>query len=146
VKSSSLIAIIIFLIVLLVSFIAIAVIIGEPVVRILCVCGAILWRSLGFILWKRHHRGEFVINADGMSYTGWKRPVRFTEIKSLSGQKTYTSIAVTFHLKEKQTPLWRYSWLPLPTTQLKLQLSGLEGKPATIFETIGRYITRQVEK
>src|SRR5262249_17932679 len=37
--------------------------------------------GLGYVvamIWKRHRGGEFTLTADGVSYTGWKRPLHFT--------------------------------------------------------------------
>jgi hypothetical protein len=111
------------------------------------IAGAIAaWLALiAFLFWKRHRGSEFTVNADGMTYSGWNRPVPFREIERIGGQKTYGSVTVTFRLKQKQPPLWKMTLFPYARRTLNLTISYLDGKPEEIFETIVRYCTRQLK-
>src|SRR4030095_1125887 len=95
------------------------------------------------VMWKRHRNAQFTVNAEGMTYSGWKRPVQFKEIHALSGQKHYSTVTVTFRLKKKHEPIWKFSLLRYPRRSFQLTISSLKGKPEEIFETIARYCTRQ---
>ena len=104
--------------------------------------------GLGFVLamvWKRHRQAEFILNADGVSYTGWKRPLRFTEVQNIAARLSYSKVILTFRLKEKQPPIWKFSLLRFPVKAVTFSLSGLDAKPRPIAETVYRYFTRQPE-
>jgi len=101
---------------------------------------------LGIVLvWKRHRHGELTLNADGLFYSGWTRPLRFQEIEKTFARRSYSNVVLTFRLKEKQPPIWKGGLIQLRTKKVTFCLSCLEGKQVTIAETIFRYITRQVE-
>jgi hypothetical protein len=55
-------------------------------------------------------------------------------------------VTATFRLKEAQPPIWKFALLSYPRRVLQLTISGLEGKPEEIFETIARYCTRQIKE
>jgi Zn-dependent protease with chaperone function len=100
----------------------------------------------GFVLtmvWKRHRRAEFVLTADGISYTGWKRPLHFTEVQNIAARLSYSNVILTFRLKEKQPPIWKFGLFPAKA--VSFSLSGLDAKPRPTTETIYRYFARQAE-
>ena len=102
--------------------------------------------GLGVILvWKRHRQGELTLNADGIFYTGWKRPLRFQEVEKIFARRNYSNVTLTFRLKGKQPPIWKCSLIRLPTKAMNFSLSNLGEKPATMAQTIFRYMTRQTE-
>lgn len=95
--------------------------------------------------WRRHRGGEFVLRADGLSYTGWLRPLVFADVTTISTRSEYGSITLTFHLHTKQAGRWRYSpfnWIHTRTVEFALGL--IPGKQQATLETIVRYFTRQV--
>ena len=145
-KGSSLTRVTMILVVLILGCIAAAVGIKEPIATIVAAL-VVLWLVvLMVVMWKRHRKAEFTVNAEGMTYSGWKRPVRFQEIHSLSGQKHYSTVTVTFRLKEKQEPIWKFSLLRYRRRAFPLTISSLKGKPEEIFETIARYCTRHIKE
>lgn len=91
----------------------------------------------------RHRRAEFVLNADGVSYSGWKRPLCFVDVGNISGRRSQSGIVLTFRLKEKQTPIWKYSLLPFPAKSVTISLTSLDGKPMEIAQTVFHYFKRQ---
>jgi hypothetical protein len=97
------------------------------------------------LVWKRHRLGELTLNADGIFYTGWKQPLRFQEVEKIFARRSYSNVTLTFRLKEKQPPIWKCSILRLPAKTVTFTLSNLDGKQATIAQTIFRYLTRQTE-
>ena len=122
-----------------------AIFINDLAARVMFVVFGVL-PALGIALvWKRHRHGEFTLNADGAFYTGWKRPVRFQEIEKIFARRSYSNVTLTFRLKAKQPPLWKGSVIRLPTRSVALSLSGLDGKPLIIAQTVFRYLTRQTE-
>jgi Zn-dependent protease with chaperone function len=92
---------------------------------------------------KRQHKAELVLNADGLYHSGWARPLRFKEIQNISGRRYSSNIILTFHLKEKQPSLWKFCVIRLSANKATLSLSGLDGKPVTIANTIIQYFTRR---
>ena len=96
-------------------------------------------------VWKRHRRAEFVLNANAINYTGWQRPLRFQDVKSISAQQQYSTVTLTFHLKEKQPPIWKFSVLRFGRKSVSFSFSGLEGKQITNAQTVLRYFARQTE-
>jgi Zn-dependent protease with chaperone function len=145
-KGSSLATVMSILALFIVAGIVAAVAIKEPIATI-SIGAVVAWLALlAFVVWKRHRGAEFTVNADRMAYSGWKRPVRFQEIHSFSGQKHYSTVTITFRLKEKQPPIWKLTLLPYHRRVLQLTISGLKGKPEEIFETIARYCTRQIKE
>jgi Zn-dependent protease with chaperone function len=97
------------------------------------------------VVWKRHRRGKLTLNADGIFYTGWKRPLRFEEVEKVFARHSYSNVTLTFRLKEKQPPIWKCSILRLPAKAVTFTLGNLGEKQATIAQTIFRYMTRQTE-
>lgn len=97
------------------------------------------------LIWKRHRRGELTLNAEGISYTGWVRPLRFQEVEKIFARRHYSNVILTFRLKEKQPPIWKCTLIRAKTKAVTFSLSGLDGKPVTMAETIFRYMTRQEE-
>jgi Zn-dependent protease with chaperone function len=96
------------------------------------------------VQWRRHHRGEFVLRADGISYTGWKRMLPFAEVANVTGRSEYGSITLTFYLQALRPGIWRYSpfgWISTRTVSLALGL--IPGKQEVTAETIVRYLSRQ---
>jgi Zn-dependent protease with chaperone function len=114
--------------------------------------GRILFGIFGFflavavvLLWKRHWRGEFTLTAEGVCYTGWTRALRFQEVEKIFARRNYSNIVLSFRLKEKQPAFWKGNLLRTRTKAVAFSLSGLDGKPVTIAETVFRYLTRQTE-
>jgi Zn-dependent protease with chaperone function len=145
-KGSSLTTMVTILGLVIAGCIVLAAAVKEPIVTLICAVVAIWFGVLAFVVWKRHRRAEFAVNAEGMAYSGWKRPVQFKEIHSLSGQKHYSTVTVTFRLKEKTDPIWKFSLLRYQQRSFQLSISSLKGKPEQIFETIARYCTRQIKE
>jgi Zn-dependent protease with chaperone function len=145
-KGSSLATTMSFLVLFIVAGVVAVILIRETIATI-SIGVVVAWLALlACLAWKRHRGAEFAVNADRMFYSGWKRPVRFQEIHSFSGQKHYSTVTVIFRLKEEQPPIWKFSLLPYPRRAFSLTISGLKGKPEEIFETIARYCTRQIKE
>jgi len=105
-----------------------------------------LFFLLGVTLaWRRHRHGEFTLTAEGVSYTGWTRPLRFQEVEKIFARRSYSNVILSFRLKQKQAPIWKGNLLRTPTRGVTFSLSGLNGKPLTIAQTVFRYMTRQTE-
>lgn len=128
---------------------------------ILCIAAIVMVDSLGFqlvcgvvgawlaylavIFWKRHCGGEFTVNAERMTYSGWNRPLLFRDIEKISGQKNYSIVTVNLRLKQKQDPFWKLALFRYQRSTVDLTISYLKGKPEEIFETIVRYCIRQIK-
>lgn len=96
-------------------------------------------------IWIRYRRSELTLNAEGVFHSGWKRPVRFKEVEKLLARRSYSNITLTFRLKAKQPPIWKFSGLPLARKTVAFSLSGFDEKPLPMAQTIFRYFTRQME-
>jgi hypothetical protein len=97
------------------------------------------------LVWRRHRHGEFTLTAEGVSYTGWTRPLRFQEVEKIFARRSYSNVILSFRLKEKEPPIWKGSLLRTRTRGVTFSLSGLNEKPLTIAQTVFRYMTRQTE-
>lgn len=96
--------------------------------------------------WIRHRHGKFTLNAAGMSYTGWKRPLRFEEITLVSFTNANGAVNLLIHLKEKQPSIWKFSFVPWGSKKVTFSLSNLNGKPPIIARTVYRYFARELEE
>ncbi|HEX3799790.1 MAG TPA: M48 family metallopeptidase [Verrucomicrobiae bacterium] len=99
------------------------------------------------VLWVRHRNGELTLDANGLSYTGWHRQLRFADLQKISYRKTYGSVSATFHLKQAQRPFWKMTLFEFKRKNLSYSFSGLAGvKQLTVAQTIFNYFTRQIPK
>lgn len=102
--------------------------------------------GLGIVLlWKRHRHGVFTLNAEGVYYTGWVRPLRFVEVERVFARRSHSNVTLSFRLKKKQPPIWKASIIRAQTKGVTFSLASLEGKSMTIAETVFRYMTRQTQ-
>jgi Zn-dependent protease with chaperone function len=143
--SSSFTGIIIVIVIFLVFSIIAAVMIEALEARLFFGAVAAWLAFLAFQFWKRHHGSEFIINAERMTYTGWNQPVPLRDVDSIRGHKNYGIVTVTFRLKQKRPPLWKFTLFPYQRRTLNFTISSLAGKSEEIFETIIRYSTRQIK-
>ena len=96
-------------------------------------------------VWRRHRHGEFILNAEGVYYTGWTRRLGFQEIEQIVARRSGSTIVLIFRLKTGQPPFWKGSLLRLPVKTVSIALSNLECKQVPTAETVFRYLTRQAE-
>ena len=103
---------------------------------------------LGVICIRLRRRNlEITLNADGISHTNWIRPLRFEEVKNITGRSQYSTIILTFHLKGKQPSLRKTGLFRFPAKRVTLSLGiGLPEKPLTVANTIIRYFARRTEQ
>jgi Zn-dependent protease with chaperone function len=124
-------------------FLAMAAIVDVLTARII-LGGLGLAMAAGMIVfWKCRGRGELVLNAAGLSYSGWLRPLRFQDVQNITGVRQYSNLILNFHFKAKQPPLRRFSLVRFPVKRESLSLAGFDQKPAVIGDTIFKYFTRQ---
>jgi len=103
----------------------------------------LIFGLLMVVLYGRHRKGELTLTAEGLRYTGWKRPLLFKEVKHISARRSYSNIILVFHWKEKQKSLWKFSLLSTKAARMSFSLGGLPGKPVANAEIIFKYFTRQ---
>lgn len=103
--------------------------------------------ALGVLyLRQRQRKVEITLNADGISHTNWVRPLRFQDVKNITGQKQYSTIILTFHLKNKQPSIRKGGLFRFPAKRVTLALgTGLQVKPLTVANAIIKYFARQTE-
>lgn len=123
--------------------VALVVFVAGPWARVGLVAGVILASVYAGITWLRHHGAELVLTNDGLAYTGWRRPLPFAEVATITALNQYSSVTITFHLKARQDAFWRYA-LPFRRRRLSLDVSAFKGGGTAIAETIYRYVTRQI--
>ncbi len=91
----------------------------------------------------RHRRGEFMLNAESVFYSGWKRSLRFVDVENVTGRRSQSGITLIFHLKEKQPPVWKFNLLPGPVGSVRISLGGLDANSMVIAQTVLSYFKRQ---
>lgn len=97
-------------------------------------------------IWQRHRRAELTLNAEGVFHSGWKRQLDFKDVEKISAQQSYSSVAVTFRLKAKQPPIWKFSALPFARKTVSFTLGGFVEKPEVILQAMFSYLTRQTKE
>lgn len=108
------------------------------------ICGPLFFLCLVgiFFAWKLPRSTELTLNAQGLKFGTWKRPLLFKDVDKIAGARQYSNIILTFHLKEKQPP-YRKSWFGFPVKKVTLALgTGMPAKPLTVAETILKYYQR----
>jgi Zn-dependent protease with chaperone function len=135
----------VFLLLLALGAAAVAVSVPTAVARIVAGCFTLLFGLAVAGVWSRHHQAELALNAGGLTHTGWRRSLLFRDVQTVSARRTYSTITLTFRLKQSEPGIWRFS-VPGPRSKtVSISLSGMNAKPLTIAQTIFRYFTRQVE-
>ena len=99
----------------------------------------------GLVHRKRHHRAEFVLNVRGVTYSGWKTPLLFRDIKGCGFPKIFGQLNWYVQFKKPQASLWKFSLVPFPVGSLQFNVSLLQGDPNAICQTIGKYVSRSLE-
>ena len=97
------------------------------------------------VVFKRHYKAQLILTAQGLSYSGWKRPLLFADVQNITAVNSNSAISLTFHLKTKQDSYNKINLYPFPIKRLQFGLSVLAGKPIPIAQTIFRYHARQLE-
>lgn len=118
---------------------------SDPVGRTIFIGLAAIMLVAGVASWRPLRQRELVLRADGLTRTGWKRPLRFAEVASMSSQKTYGAVTVIFSLKEPAPPITRWTLWPFKRRAVSLTLSPFEGKQEETFALIHKYLTRTTE-
>lgn len=131
---------------LLLGCAVVAILVNEPVVRVILAMVALLLGLCCLGVWTRHRAAELSVNGEGISYTGWRAPLRFEDVSKLSAQRAYSNVTLIFHLKKPQPAFWKFSVPGLSRKRVALSLSGLNAKPLVIGQTVFRYFTRQLEE
>jgi Zn-dependent protease with chaperone function len=144
-KQSGLWAVVVLLGLVVAGCLAGAIFINDIAARVMFAVFGVL-PALGITLaWKRHRHGELTLNAQGIFYSGWTRPLHFQEIEKTFARRSYSNVILSFRLKDKQPPIWKCSIVRAKTKGVTFSLSGLEGKAVPTAQTILRYLARQTE-
>ena len=82
------------------------------------------------------------MNATGISYTGWTKPLLFSNVASMTVHTYNGQTSLIFRLKEKADSIWK---APLPFRSKSVSIGVMRlGAPAMeIANTIFLYQTRQ---
>jgi Zn-dependent protease with chaperone function len=107
--------------------------------------GAVAALAVGtaVVIVKRFRGGEFVLHADRLTYSGWQRPLRFSDLAGSSARKSNGSLIVTFRLKQPAPPYWRGS-LPFARRSVSVNLMWVDAKQDEVLRTLHRYLTREL--
>ena len=97
-------------------------------------------------MWRRHRHGEYVLRADGLSYTGWHRPLAFSSVASVSAVNTNGTIMVTFRLKAREPGIWKYGMQKIRCKSVAVSLGWINGKQQDVLQTFHQYFTRQIKE
>lgn len=97
--------------------------------------------------WRRHRHGEFVLRADSLSYSGWLRPLIFSEIATLTTTTSYGAVTVIFRHRDRLPGIWRYSALGwIKTRSISLPMNVIAVKQEEALKTLSKYLTRNTEQ
>lgn len=115
------------------------------ITSIVYVCVAIFCLLYSLANWKQHRNGKLTLNAAGLAYTGWTRPLRFEDVASLSVHSNNGYLSMAFTFKEKQSSPWRFT-LPFRVTRITFPLEKLKAESEITSKTIYRYYNRQLDE
>jgi Zn-dependent protease with chaperone function len=129
------------------AFLAVAVFVNEPLVARTTLAGLAAFIGMGIaIAVKRHCNTELILNAAGLQFTGWKRPLGFEEVRNISVRRVYSNVILTFHFKAKMPPIRKFAIFRLPVKTANLSLSGFGGRPLDTAQIIFDYFARQMKE
>ncbi len=114
--------------------------------RVTCLVSALLVGWWSTALWRQNRRGEFLLRADSLSYTGWHRSLKFADIQSIRAIRSYGNITVRFRLKVRQPVIWKSGLNFFRRRMVSLSLGMMKAKPKEVLETLHKYMTRQVSE
>ena len=143
-KSFALWAVMALLSLLLAGCVALTFVDTEPALRVVAAISAVVLGLLAAGCWTRHGRGELTLNAEGLFYSGWKCPLRFTNVEAITAQRSYSSVTLIFRLKKSQLPIWKFSLVPFHKKSVTYSIGGMDAKSHEIAGTIHRYLTRKI--
>jgi len=107
-----------------------------------CGLGIAILLACARITWIRHCNGQLSLNATGISYTGWTRPLLFSAVKSMTVQTYNGETSLILHLKEKADSIWKAP-MPIRTKAVSITVMRLGAPPMEIANTVFQYLTRQ---
>ena len=107
---------------------------------------ALLPASVSTVLWRRHRRGELLLRADRIHYSGWDRPLLFADVRLMKAHNHSGSLSAIFLLKERSQPYWKLSLVRSRRASVTLSLDWIAAKQPDVLQNIYRYLNRQVEK
>ena len=118
--------------------------INVPTARIFFGVLAAIFCYAGVVVWKRHHHATLSLNAERIEYSGWKHPIYFQQIQTISAMRQYSNVTLIFRLKAPQRTVWKLSPVWFSRKVVSFSLSGLDAHPIKVAETIFRYFKRQI--
>ncbi|HTV43421.1 MAG TPA: M48 family metalloprotease [Candidatus Sulfotelmatobacter sp.] len=144
-KQSQLWVALVFLVLILAGCV-VAVIFIDNLIGTLCFAAfAVIVGFVFAMTWKRNRNAEFILTAEGISYTGWNRQLKFTDIEKMLVRRSYSTFTLMFRLKQKQSRFPKFILLKYQAKAVNFSLNSLDAKPVTIAQTVYRYYTRQLE-
>ncbi len=96
-----------------------------------------------YMNWIRHRKSILTLKSNEIEYDGWVRKINFSDVDNIIGQNISGKIRITFLLKEKQLPLWKFSVFKIKSRKQILDIEGFDKNSTQIGETILRYYNRQ---
>jgi Zn-dependent protease with chaperone function len=122
--------------------------ITEPLAtpKIACTIGGLLAAWWSIALWRQNRNGEFLLRADSINYTGWHRPLKFSDVQSIQAIRSYGNVTVRFRLKARQPVIWKSGLNVFRRRMVSLSLGMMKAKPKEVLEVLHRYMTRQVSE
>lgn len=93
--------------------------------------------------WKNHAGSELQLNAGGLHYSGWNRPIMFSEIQEIKFVNNNGVIVATLCFKQKLPLIWKASIFRIKKKSETFNLGVFKGKSQAIAESIYRYFIRE---
>lgn len=103
-------------------------------------CLALLFAG---VHWLRHRHARLRLTCEGLEYSGWTRPLPFSEVQEITAQRQYSNIL----LRIRTTPGAEHVWKArIPLLRLRfvtLSLPRFNASPVELADTIFAYYTRR---
>jgi Zn-dependent protease with chaperone function len=98
-----------------------------------------------YAYWKTNHKARFILNAEGVYYTGWRHALHFREMENVSTLNVNSEIRLVFHFKQRQKCPSRFHPYFFKVKTVALPLARFQEKPMVIAQTVYNYFTRQTQ-
>lgn len=143
-KQSQLWAALVFLVLIVAGCLGAVIFIDNLIATVIFGAFAIILGLVFSITWKRNRHAEFILNAEGVFYSGWKRQLKFVDVEKMLVRRSYSTFILIFRLKQKQPRFPKFVLLNYQAKAARFSLNSLDAKPVSIAQTIYRYYTRQL--
>ena len=107
--------------------------------------GSLPFAYFSHAYWKNHKDATITLTYEGVTHSGFKRPILFSQVKDISAINNNGSLIATFHFTEKQDPYWKTTIMRYKHKGYNLTLSNFNIDGNLILAKLIKYYLRRLE-